>query len=147
LEKLRLKSQSSPEEGYLAEGSSGRLAALSVLLKLPLPSLPMQDLAGETVLVSRPHLREIDPVRYITNRSSGKWGMEPETLNCEGRRHSVGRPNASAAPEMSNGSQFEAEQMHEAVRESFREPPFLSAAVSDFRPKHRGWEDQETGSP
>jgi phosphopantothenoylcysteine decarboxylase/phosphopantothenate--cysteine ligase len=66
-----------PESGQLLCGDSGigKLAALDeielYLEKLLTPS----DLAGETVLITAGGTREpIDPIRYLTNRSSGKMG-------------------------------------------------------------------------
>ena len=67
-----------PDSGPLASGLSGRgrlpepdaiIAALGSMLA------PTQDLTGEQVLVTAGPTREpIDPVRYISNRSSGKMG-------------------------------------------------------------------------
>lgn len=67
-----------PDSGYLACGmiGPGRLAANETILAAVLDVLgSRQDLAGETVLVTAGPTREaIDPVRYISNRSSGKMG-------------------------------------------------------------------------
>lgn len=67
-----------PEEGELACGTSGkgRLPGESVLLAYIEKALSdKNDLAGKRVLVTAGPTREaIDPVRYITNHSSGKMG-------------------------------------------------------------------------
>jgi phosphopantothenoylcysteine decarboxylase/phosphopantothenate--cysteine ligase len=67
-----------PAEGYLACGMTGpgRLAGQEEILKAVQEALqPQQDLAGETVLVTAgPTCEDIDPVRFLTNRSSGKMG-------------------------------------------------------------------------
>ncbi|MGH9557131.1 MAG: bifunctional phosphopantothenoylcysteine decarboxylase/phosphopantothenate--cysteine ligase CoaBC, partial [Terriglobales bacterium] len=67
-----------PESGYLAcrMMGPGRLAANEVIVAAVLEALgAAQDLAGETVLVTAGPTREaIDPVRYLTNRSSGRMG-------------------------------------------------------------------------
>src|SRR5215468_1832446 len=67
-----------PDSGYLACGmiGPGRLAANESIVSAVLEALgARQDLAGETVLVTAGPTREpIDPVRYISNRSSGKMG-------------------------------------------------------------------------
>lgn len=67
-----------PAEGYLACGMTGpgRLAGQEEILKAVQEALQaQQDLAGETVLVTAgPTCEDIDPVRYLTNRSSGKMG-------------------------------------------------------------------------
>ncbi len=69
-----------PETGYLAEGvmGKGRLASLDGIVDLVLRlTRRAQDLGGETVLVTAGPTREdIDPVRYVTNRSSGKMGYQ-----------------------------------------------------------------------
>ncbi|MGC2537214.1 MAG: bifunctional phosphopantothenoylcysteine decarboxylase/phosphopantothenate--cysteine ligase CoaBC, partial [Candidatus Sulfotelmatobacter sp.] len=67
-----------PGSGYLACGmtGSGRLAENEVIVAAVLEALgASQDLAGETVLITAGPTREkIDPVRYLTNRSSGRMG-------------------------------------------------------------------------
>ncbi|HXT34927.1 MAG TPA: bifunctional phosphopantothenoylcysteine decarboxylase/phosphopantothenate--cysteine ligase CoaBC [Chloroflexota bacterium] len=67
-----------PETGYLAEGTSGigRLAPPELIVEAILRALRRRsDLAGQTIIVSAGPTREaIDPVRYISNRSSGKMG-------------------------------------------------------------------------
>src|SRR5215467_10071540 len=67
-----------PGEGYLACGMTGpgRLASQEEILKAVEDVVQaQQDLAGETVLVTAgPTCEDLDPVRFITNRSSGKMG-------------------------------------------------------------------------
>lgn len=67
-----------PGKGRLACGDVGvgRLAEVDDIIQAVLDALyPKQDLAGRHILVSAGPTREaIDPVRYITNRSSGKMG-------------------------------------------------------------------------
>ena len=67
-----------PEEGPLASGmvAQGRLAAEHRILEaIDRALLPLSDLRGHTILVSAgPTQEAIDPVRYISNRSSGKMG-------------------------------------------------------------------------
>ncbi len=67
-----------PGEGYLACGMTGpgRLAGQEEILKAVQEVLQLkQDLAGETLLVTAgPTCEDIDPVRFLTNRSSGKMG-------------------------------------------------------------------------
>src|SRR5205814_1867165 len=67
-----------PDEGYLACGMTGpgRLAGQEAIIAAVRDALKLKrDLEGETVLVSAgPTCENLDPVRYITNRSSGKMG-------------------------------------------------------------------------
>src|SRR3984885_1822267 len=67
-----------PGTGYLACGmtGAGRLAENEAIVAAVLETLgASQDLQGETVLLTAGPTREkIDPVRYLTNRSSGRMG-------------------------------------------------------------------------
>jgi len=67
-----------PDEGYLACGmtGSGRLAGQEQIVAAVREVLYLKrDLEGQTVLVTAgPTCEDLDPVRYITNRSSGKMG-------------------------------------------------------------------------
>ena len=67
-----------PDSGYLACGMTGpgRLAANESIVAAVMEALgASQELAGETVLITAGPTREkIDPVRYLTNRSSGRMG-------------------------------------------------------------------------
>ena len=67
-----------PASGRLACGDEGvgKLAAVEDIIAAAMAALyPRQDLKGKRILVSAGPTRErIDPVRYITNRSSGKMG-------------------------------------------------------------------------
>jgi phosphopantothenoylcysteine decarboxylase / phosphopantothenate---cysteine ligase len=66
-----------PEDGRLAGGDvgAGRLAAPAVIAARVLALLGPADLAGRHVVVSAGGTREaVDPVRVLTNRSSGKQG-------------------------------------------------------------------------
>ena len=75
-----------PDSGYLACGmiGPGRLASNEVIVAAVLQALgAAQDLAGETILITAGPTREkIDPVRYITNRSSGRMGYALAELPC-----------------------------------------------------------------
>ena len=133
-----------PEEGYLAEGISGkgRLATLERIVDAVIKtgSLP-QDLGGETVLVTAgPTCEDIDPVRYITNRSSGKMGYEiARAAQLRGAKTILvsGPTHLTPPGRVELISVRSAEQMREAV---IRELPRASiiikaAAVADFRPR------------
>lgn len=66
-----------PEKGSLACGEEGmgRMADVGKIMEAVITALTKQDLAGEQVLVSAGPTREyVDPVRFISNRSSGKMG-------------------------------------------------------------------------
>ena len=67
-----------PDEGYLACGmtGAGRLASVDAIARAVFEALQLRDdLRNETVLVSAgPTEEPLDPVRYLSNRSSGKMG-------------------------------------------------------------------------
>src|SRR5204863_40207 len=67
-----------PDSGALACGyeGPGRLPDADVLLEELAAAFSPQDLAGESVLVTAGPTREyLDPVRFLSNRSSGKMGF------------------------------------------------------------------------
>lgn len=78
-----------PDEGYLACGmvGSGRLASVESIASAVFETLNLRDdLRNERVLISAgPTEEPLDPVRYITNRSSGKMGYAlAEACKCRG---------------------------------------------------------------
>ena len=70
-----------PGSGYLACGwlGRGRLAEPEDIVAAAMAALgagPAGDLAGETVLVTAgPTVEDLDPVRFISNRSTGRMGF------------------------------------------------------------------------
>jgi phosphopantothenoylcysteine decarboxylase/phosphopantothenate--cysteine ligase len=133
-----------PGDGYLACGmtGSGRLAENETIVAAVMEALgASQDLAGETVLVTAGPTREkIDPVRYLTNRSSGRMGyaIAEAALRRGARVLLVSGPTAIAAPGAAELTQVEtAEEMLAAVLKFLPEATVVikTAAVSDFRPR------------
>jgi phosphopantothenoylcysteine decarboxylase/phosphopantothenate--cysteine ligase len=133
-----------PGEGYLACGmiGSGRLAENETIVAAVMEALgASQDLAGETVLVTAGPTREkIDPVRYLTNRSSGRMGyaIAEAALRRGARVLLVSGPVAIAAPGAAEVTTVEtAEEMLAAVLRLLPEASVVikTAAVADFRPK------------
>src|SRR5437868_4088042 len=133
-----------PGQGYLACGmtGSGRLAENETIVAAVMEALgASQDLAGETVLVTAGPTREkIDPVRYLTNRSSGRMGyaIAEAALRRGARVLLVSGPTAIAAPGAAELTQVEtAEEMLAAVLKFLPEATVVikTAAVADFRPK------------
>lgn len=132
-----------PDEGYLACGmtGAGRLAATETIARKVADVLGLRhDLAGDTVLVTAGPTREpVDPVRYLTNRSSGKMGyaMAEAAVRRGARVILVSGPTAIAPP---SGAEFvsvqTAEEMHRVVLARVKESTVLvkAAAVADYRP-------------
>src|SRR5947209_847890 len=111
-----------PDEGYLACGmtGSGRLAGQEQIVAAVREVLHLKrDLEGQTVLVTAgPTCEDLDPVRYITNRSSGKMGYAVAEADAWRGAHVVlvSGPTALAAPEgVKRISVRTAEEMRRAV--------------------------------
>lgn len=133
-----------PDSGYLACGmvGPGRLAANEAIVAAVLEVLgAAQDLAGETVLITAGPTREkIDPVRYITNRSSGRMGYALAEAALRRGAHVllVSGPTSIAPPDAVEITSVEtAEEMREATLRLFAQSTVVikTAAVSDYRPK------------
>ena len=133
----------SPDEGYLACGmtGAGRLAGQEEIIAAVREALHAQrDLQGEAVLITAGPTREdLDPVRYLTNRSSGKMGYA--VAEAAARRGAkvvlISGPTSLEAPlGVEWISVRTAEEMHRAVTERFAECSIaiLAAAVADYRP-------------
>jgi phosphopantothenoylcysteine decarboxylase/phosphopantothenate--cysteine ligase len=133
-----------PGEGYLACGMTGpgRLAENELIVAATLEALgASQELAGETVLITAGPTREkIDPVRYLTNRSSGRMGYAlAEAARRRGARVLlVSGPTALTPPGAAEVTRVEsAEEMRQAVLRLLPEATVVikTAAVADYRPK------------
>jgi len=132
-----------PDEGYLACGmtGAGRLAATEAIVEKVRSVLGLRrDLEGQTVLVTAGATREdIDPVRFLTNRSSGKMGYAlAEAASRRGARVVlVSGPTDLRVPEGVDWIPVRStEEMRNAVRERAAEASIviMAAAVSDYRP-------------
>ena len=133
-----------PGFGRLAEGivGAGRLAEPSDILQTVIATLRTnRDLSGLSVLVTAGPTREaIDPVRFITNRSSGKMGYAvAEAAVRRGAKVTlVSGPVALAAPFGVDVVRVEsAREMEDAVLSRAANQAVLvqAAAVADFRPE------------
>jgi phosphopantothenoylcysteine decarboxylase / phosphopantothenate---cysteine ligase len=136
-----------PEDGGLAGGDvgSGRLAEPSAIVEAVLSVLAGRvgssgkDLAGLRVLVSAGGTREpIDPVRFITNRSSGKQGHALARVALR-RGGTVTLVTASREPVPAGVAVDRvetAEEMQTAMlrRAADADVVIMAAAVADFRP-------------
>ncbi len=132
-----------PEYGELASGliGQGRLADPSVVVRTVEELLGRRhDLAGETVLVTAgPTQESLDPVRYVSNRSSGKMGFAiAEAARDRGARVMlISGPTSLPTPHgITRTDVTSAEDMLEAVRERLDATTILimAAAVADYRP-------------
>ena len=120
----------------------GRLAENDAIVSALLEVLgSAQDLAGETVLITAGPTREkIDPVRYLTNRSSGRMGyaLAEAALRRGARVLLVSGPTALTPPASAELTRVEStEQMRDAVLNLLPQATIVikTAAVCDYRPK------------
>jgi phosphopantothenoylcysteine decarboxylase/phosphopantothenate--cysteine ligase len=145
VEKLRARGVKivDPAEGYLACGmiGAGRLAGQEEIVEAVREALKAQrDLAGETVLATAGPTREdLDPVRYITNRSSGKMGYAvAEAAAQRGAKVILvsGPVNLEVPAGVERIDVRTAKEMYHAVAERIADSSIaiLAAAVADYRP-------------
>jgi phosphopantothenoylcysteine decarboxylase / phosphopantothenate---cysteine ligase len=132
-----------PGAGYLACGwlGKGRLAEVPEIVEAAMAALARRtDLAGETVLVTAgPTVEDIDPVRFVSNRSTGRMGYRlAEAARDRGARVVlVSGPTALPAP---SGIELvavrSAEEMARAVAARVGPATIvaMAAAVADYRP-------------
>jgi phosphopantothenoylcysteine decarboxylase / phosphopantothenate---cysteine ligase len=129
-----------PEKGSLACGEEGigRLAEVDRIMESVHSSVTPQDLKGEHVLVTAGPTREhLDPVRFLSNRSSGKMGYALARI--AKRRGAevtlISGPVSLKPPPDINVIGIETSlEMHKAVMENIGESTIfvMCAAVSDF---------------
>jgi phosphopantothenoylcysteine decarboxylase/phosphopantothenate--cysteine ligase len=133
-----------PGAGYLACGmtGAGRLAENETVVAAVMEVLgASQDLTSETVLITAGPTRErIDPVRYLTNRSSGRMGyaLAEAALRRRARVLLVSGPTSLTPPGAAEVIRVEStEEMRDAVLKLLPQATIVikTAAVSDYRPK------------
>ena len=136
----------SPAVGYLACGDTGagKMPEPELLLQYILREIAYEkDMKGLNVLVTAgPTTEAIDPVRYITNHSTGKMGYAiAEAAAYRGADVTlVTGPVSIKAPLFVKTVPAEsAKQMYEAVTGAAKEQDIIikAAAVADYRPAHQ----------
>ena len=134
----------SPASGYLACGDTGagKMPEPEVLLQYILKEVQYEkDLKGKKILVTAGPTREaIDPVRYITNHSTGKMGYAiAKTAALRGADVTLVSGPAEVEPPMFGNfvPVVSAKDMFEAVtsRSDEMDAVIKAAAVADYRPK------------
>lgn len=133
-----------PAEGYLACGDigPGKMPEPEVLYEYIHREIAYEkDMVGKKVLVTAGPTREaIDPVRFITNHSSGKMGYAMARV-CAARGADVTLvtgPTSIPKPLFANIVPVTtAKEMFEAVKEASKDADIVckAAAVADYRPK------------
>jgi phosphopantothenoylcysteine decarboxylase/phosphopantothenate--cysteine ligase len=145
LERLRSRGVHivSPNEGYLACGmtGAGRLAGQDAIVSTVREILQLRrDLEGQTVLLTAgPTQEDLDPVRFLTNRSSGRMGYAvAEAAAQRGAKVIlVTGPTALDTPTgVTRVDVRTAAEMLHSVEEKFSDATIaiFAAAVADYRP-------------
>lgn len=135
-----------PGEGYLACGytGKGRLEEPETIVERAIQHFTEhnRELIGRKVIITAGPTREkIDPIRFITNHSTGKMGyaLAAEAVKMGAKVILVSGPVALAPPAGAELVQVEsAEEMYHAVMDVFDEADVIikTAAVADYRPKN-----------
>ena len=132
-----------PEPGQLACGmeGEGRLAEVDSIVARILETLKVDNtLAGRKILITAgPTVEDIDPIRFLSNRSSGKMGyaVAEASLRRGAEVHLVSGPTNLQVP---NGARLirvrSAAEMKDAVLKLYPHADIVvkAAAVADYRP-------------
>jgi len=131
-----------PDDGFLACGTygPGRLAENDQIVAAVERAFAPKDFAAETMLVTAgPTQEPLDPVRYLTNRSSGKMGYAIAQAGLDrGARVILVSAPVNLRPPMGADviSVRTAQQMRDAVMAHLESATVIvkCAAVADFRP-------------
>jgi phosphopantothenoylcysteine decarboxylase / phosphopantothenate---cysteine ligase len=137
--------QTGPEKGLLACGEEGigRMSEIPELIEIIKSTLSKKDLKEESIVVTAGPTREyLDPVRFISNRSSGKMGyaLARAARNRGAKVTLISGPTALKTPEGINFIQVETtDDMFSAVKRNIKNATSLimAAAVSDFCPAEK----------
>lgn len=132
-----------PAVGYLAcrDVGQGKMMEPELLLEYIIQEVSHEkDMEGMQVMVTAgPTMESIDPVRYITNHSTGKMGYAiAKACACRGAQVTlISGPVSLDSPVGVNRIMIEsAQDMFQAVKENAREQDIIikAAAVADYRP-------------
>ncbi len=134
-----------PDSGRLACGDigEGKLCEVEKIIDTVLAiALPKQDLQDKNLLVTAgPTVETIDPVRFITNHSSGKMGYAiAEAAQSRGAKVTLisGPTNLHPPKGVDVISTTSALNMYDAVMGHYQQQDIIikSAAVADYRPEN-----------
>jgi phosphopantothenoylcysteine decarboxylase/phosphopantothenate--cysteine ligase len=131
-----------PVSGSLAcgEEGEGRMSDVATIVEAAISALTQKDLKGQNILVTAgPTIESIDPVRFISNRSSGKMGyaIAKAALRRGAKVTLISGPTSQMPPEnVSFVSVEKASEMETAVLRHLPKATavIMAAAVADFTP-------------
>ena len=133
-----------PATGYLACGDTGegKMPEPEVLMEYIIKALTPKDMKGKKLLVTAgPTMEKIDPVRYISNHSTGKMGYAiARAAMLRGAEVTLVSGKTDIMPPMGVHmiNIVSAADMAKAVKEQADPQDIIikAAAVADYRPKH-----------
>lgn len=132
-----------PDSGYLACGDTGegKMPEPEVLLEFIIKACTPKDMEGLKVLVTAgPTCERLDPVRYLTNHSTGKMGYAiARAAMLRGAEVTLvsGETNLDAPMQVKRLSVISAADMAKEVKNCAPDQDIIikAAAVADYRPK------------
>ncbi len=133
-----------PDSGDLASGRQGlgRMASVNAIFEHIISALTLKDYTGIQALVTAgPTLENFDPVRFLSNHSSGKMGVAlARALAQRGALvHLVHGPLAVNIPELDNIKSYPVHSAKDMLSQVLKLCPYTRlaiccAAVADYRP-------------
>ncbi|ASJ07236.1 bifunctional phosphopantothenoylcysteine decarboxylase/phosphopantothenate--cysteine ligase CoaBC [Thermococcus pacificus] len=136
------------------EEGKAKVASIDEIVYRVIKKLHPKTLAGKRVLVTAGATREyIDPIRYITNASSGKMGVAlAEEAELRGAEVTLIKTRGSVSSFVENQIEVETvEEMLAAIENELKAKKYdvvvLAAAVSDFRVKEKADVKIKSGKP
>ena len=134
------------------EEGKAKVASVEEIVYRVIKKLHRKDLAGKRVLVTAGATREyIDPIRFITNKSSGKMGVAlAEEAEFRGAEVTLIKTKGSVPSFVEKQIEVErVEEMLEAIEQELSSKKYdivvLAAAVSDFTPKEKARKKIKSG--
>ena len=134
------------------EEGKAKVASIDEIIYHVIKKLHKKDLTGKKVLITAGATREyIDPIRFITNKSSGKMGVAlAEEAELRGAEVTLIKTKGSVPSFVENQIEVETvEEMLQAIESELKSREYdiviLAAAVGDFTPKEKAQKKIKSG--
>ncbi|AIF69003.1 phosphopantothenoylcysteine decarboxylase [Palaeococcus pacificus DY20341] len=134
------------------EEGKAKVASIDEIIYYVIKKLHKKDLEGKRVLITAGATREyLDPIRFITNKSSGKMGVAlAEEAELRGAEVTLIKTKGSVPSFVENQIEVETvEEMLQAIESELKSKEYdiviLAAAVSDFTPKEKAQKKIKSG--
>ncbi|RLF90627.1 bifunctional phosphopantothenoylcysteine decarboxylase/phosphopantothenate--cysteine ligase CoaBC [Thermococci archaeon] len=134
------------------EEGKAKVASIEEIIYHVIKKLHKKDLTGKKVLITAGATREyIDPIRFITNKSSGKMGVAlAEEAELRGAEVTLIKTKGSVSSFVKNQIEVETvEEMLQVIESELKSREYdiviLAAAVGDFTPKEKAQKKIKSG--